>query len=308
MRGHHGYYRYSRQTTPNLSKRSDFLFFDDVISAWGSTTNSLRLTLTMSTLDDIHNSRCSLVDVFRTAGYRVSLFSNQRRWGVWDGPVAILFSHADSVLYMQERDVGAFDDVLEEPVRNELERYQGKSQVIFVHLMGSHTDCAQRYPEHFGPFNGLKDSVNRAVDESTALKINEYDNSIAFTDVLLGKFADEIANLPNPAFLLYFSDHGSIIDNGSDTLRSSQSKEPEVYEVPFAVQFNDAYRKTFPDTVAAAEKNLHRPMQLDRAFFGMAALANLCGTSETDRENIFSGSYVPPEKRTVSEGKILYQR
>lgn len=308
MRKHQGLYGYCRQTTPSLSKRNDLFLFDDVISAWGSTTNSLRCVMTRSTLDDFHNSRCSIIDVFRRGGFRVSFLSNQFRWGSFDSPVSLMFQHADRIVYQQEFHRHALDDGLVALVNEELRSHPGVSHILFVHLIGSHSDPASRYPAGFGPFTGVRDAANADADEETARHINEYDNSIAFTDLVLGQLADIVAGQKDPAFLLYFSDHGSVIDDGKKTLRSSRSSDASVYEVPFILQLNEAYRQTFPDIVRTARDHAHAPLQCDRLFWGMAALADLQGTPQDDRENFFSESYVPHPVRLVSEGRQPYKK
>ncbi len=307
-RGHLGIYGYGRDTTPELAAAGpETLVFSDAVSAHATTTWALRYLLTMSRRGpECQDSRCTLTDVLKAGGFRVDLLSNQYRWGKYDGPISMLFARADRVVYLQEIDHGAFDDGLIPLLRRSLAAAPESSQVVFLHLIGSHADAASRYPAGWGPFDGAADAANAGLEEEYARLVNQYDNSVAFTDRVLGMVIDELRRDVRPGFMLYVSDHGEIIDDGSSTLRSSKSREPDAYEVPLVLWLSPRYRADFGEFAAAAAASRNHPIQTDRAFGGMAALARLTWDGFDPGENCFSPEFRPVE-RLIGPGDDEYR-
>jgi heptose-I-phosphate ethanolaminephosphotransferase len=305
-RNHMGIYGYSRTTDPEIRKAvPPVLPFDDVISAYASTTWAIRYLFTMSEIGPARqDSKCSLVDILKAGGYRIDMVSNQYRWGEYDGPINLIFTHVDSRKYLQEKTPKALDDAL----LAEMHELSGKSagpSLIILHLMGSHVGYDSRYPADWGPFTGVFDEANRHLAPEYAKILNEYDNSIAFTDCLLAGVIAELGKQDRPTFLLYVSDHGEVIEDGRTVRRSGKSRVPDAYEIPFIVWMSHEYRKTFPVFVREAKKNLHKPLQTDKAFWGIAALAQLTWNDFPEEKNFFSSRYQPQE-RSISD--IRYEK
>ncbi len=87
---------------------------------------------------------------------------------------------------------------------------------VILHVTGSHGPAYfKKYPAEFETFTSVCKSVQLADCTSEEL-VNAYDNSIAFTDSLLGGVMDQLARLPNArSVVLYLSDHGqSLGENG----------------------------------------------------------------------------------------------
>ncbi len=307
-RNHMGIYGYSRATDPEVRRMEPpVMAFDNVISAYASTSWALRYLLTMSEIGRKHNnSRCTFTDMLKAGGYRVEYYSNQYRWGEHDGPVNLLFAHADRVLYIQEIHRDSRDDALLPYLRRSLAANQGPL-VVFLHLIGSHTQAKMRYPESWGPFNHLNDEANKRLEPEYAERLNEYDNSIAFTDKLLGEVVQELKKLDRPTFMLYVSDHGEVVDDGQRPLRSGKSREPDAYEVPFILWLSEPYRKLFPKFAAEAAGNVHVPLQTDRAIFGMLALAQLTYAGFPQQDNVFSRNF-QAKPRTLDSGSVPYNK
>ncbi len=305
-RNHMGIYGYSRATDPEIRKTvPPVLPFDDVISAYASTTWAIRYLFTMSEIGPARqDSKCSLIDILKAGGYRIDMISNQYRWGEYDGPINLIFSHVDSRKYLQEKTPKVLDDAL----LTEMSEFPEKSagpHLIILHLMGSHAGYDSRYPTGWGPFTGVIDDANRHLAPQYVEILNEYDNSIAFTDRLLAGVIAKLKEQDRPTFLLYVSDHGEVIDDGRTTLRSGKSRVPDAYEIPFIVWMSHEYRETFPEFVREAQNNLHKPLQTDKAFWGMAALLQLTWDDFPEEKNFFSNRYQPQE-RFISD--IRYEK
>ncbi len=302
-RHHMSIYGYSRETTPELDKlKDDLLIYDNVISAASITSSALRYLLTWSNVANADDLRCSIVDIFRAAGYRVVLISNQYRSGEYDSPVSLLFSNVDKAIYLKELK-NLHDDEVLQPLQEELNNSSGRPVIVFVHFIGSHILYQCRYPETFGPFDGVHDQNNEDLTERYARDWNSYDNSIAFSDQVLGKIAEMIRNQARPGFMLYVSDHGEII--GDVSFRNSRSVNPNAYEIPFVLYLNDAYKLAFPEFVTAARGNLHKPLQTDNMMEGFAALGQVNYDNFDNTKNIFSCEFIPPATRYM-RSEVIY--
>jgi lipid A ethanolaminephosphotransferase len=93
-----------------------------------------------------------------------------------------------------------------------------KSDRVFVilHVTGSHGPAYfKKYPPNFERFTPVCKSVQLADCTQDEL-VNAYDNSLLFTDHLLGAVIEQVAGLPNArSVVMYLSDHGqSLGENG----------------------------------------------------------------------------------------------
>ena len=93
-----------------------------------------------------------------------------------------------------------------------------------------------------------------------AYKSNLYDNTIAFTDLILGQMVEMLKSLNRPCFLVYLSDHGET--PSSPHWRDASS--PDLLAVPFIVWFSKEYRVRYPEIVAAVSALADEPRGLDQ--------------------------------------------
>lgn len=129
----------------------------------------------------------------------------------------MLFKDAGFKCYLQYRKYRAFDDELIEQFPEEW--WDGSQPtVLYIHLIGSHMPFSQRHPADFAPFSGREDRYTAGMKPELAELLNEYDNSIAFTDRVVAACIERLRALKRPAFLLYFSDHGEAVAPGNGTV------------------------------------------------------------------------------------------
>ena len=220
----------------------------------------------------------------------------------------MIFNTADTTTYMHEenysnlpedRNAQVYDSLLLAPCITWL-TYAHKSaipQLAVVHLFGSHDPFSARYPKDFTKIflNDLK---------YTSL-VNEYDTSVLYTDMILGKILDEMEKLKRPAFLIYISDHGSVCD--SDNLRTPSSENNSAYEVPFLIWTNRHYRDAIPKTVQRMTARRHTPLQADRVHWGLLEMMGVESVKNIDKHNFLSNDFIELPRFT-QEGTKLYIR
>ncbi|WP_205729255.1 phosphoethanolamine transferase [Ferrimonas aestuarii] len=109
-----------------------------------------------------------------------------------------------------------FDEVLLAPLKQQIEQ-QTHDGVIVLHLIGSHGPTYfKRYPKSKGPFTPACETASIENCSSEEL-VNVYDNTLYYTDYVLGQVIDILNNNAGQhnTAMLYLSDHGeSLGENG----------------------------------------------------------------------------------------------
>lgn len=251
---HHSLYGYPLPTTPEADRIADSLYvFTDVIASSKSTAGNMERILSFKEDDRTFGDGLDhplLIDLFNAAGYRTYWLSNQERTGSVSNTSGVMVMNSDVIKY-----VGAdnSEDALcvryDEALLPELDRALADTAVhklIFLHLLGSHVEFRQRYPQKFDLFtheDETKAFLFPWLDKASAQRRAEYDNSIRYTDFLLSSIIQKASLLPQPAIVVYFSDHGeNLYETGSYTGRDNQA-----VEIPFYVYLNRHYSSQNPD-------------------------------------------------------------
>lgn len=268
-RNHWSLYGYERDTTPCCSAyRGKMVVFTDVITAFPRTVGSLRYILTRASLENGGESAlCSLPSVLKCAGYSTVLLSAQARWDhnmcQENGMQEIVFSACDQRFYLDEHtDVRPYyDDQLVPMLREQLSNAQDRPLAILVNLMGSHFDFAKRFPAEFAKYSS----------GTLPSRVDYYDDSIRFTDFVLGRMMDVLSCDERPVVLVYLSDHGETPN--ADGWR--QMRDPDCWEIPFFIWWNQSYEAVYLRTVERIRLSAHRKLQTDQLFEGLVDLAQI---------------------------------
>ncbi len=300
-RDQHSLYGYGRDTNPELSKLGEeLLVFRDVLSPTVRTASSLANVFTFADLQHLNRPRCSFDVLLRAAGYRTALASNQWQWGAFDTPTSVLFKDAGFKCYLQYRKYRAFDDELIEQFPEEW--WDGSQPtVLYIHLIGSHMPFSQRHPADFAPFSGREDRYTAGMKPELAELLNEYDNSIAFTDRVVAACIERLRALKRPAFLLYFSDHGEAVAPGMEQFAVRNNRMAACYKIPFVLWLSPEYRAARPEFAADAAGQTGAPHQTDRLIWSLADLAGIRWNAFPEDESLFSKHY-RPRPRFLQEG------
>lgn len=261
-------YGYELTTTPELDRIKDkLIIFTDVIGS--STITSYNMNRILTFLSDNEPAdewykRPMLFSLMKQAGYRTAWLSNQEISGLWGNSTAAMVSMADDVRFVggTSSDDATLqkNDSLLLPALSDVLKSGDKAKFIGLHLMGSHTEYRRRYPAKFARFT--TDSVKNTMSGSnlTASRARtraEYDNSIRFTDWLLGRIVNEISNSSRPTLLIYFSDHGeNVYDEGGDY----RGRDEKHVEVPFIIYPNHAFAESYPETIVQLNEVRNKPM------------------------------------------------
>lgn len=281
-RNHLSLYGYSLPTTPrldSLARHGDGLFvFADALAS--STTTAENIPRIVSFMTDIPSDRewyeyPSMIQLFRHLGYRTAWLSNQERNGLFCNVSAALSSQAHITRYIGSEDsedhlLTRYDDELL-PVWRSFIEDRGERNFAVVHLMGSHTEYSRRYPPDRSPISAadVRAKTPRSwLNEDMARTVAEYDNSITFTDSILGELIKDIAQTDKPAMMVYLSDHGeNVYDTGTTRGRDITS-----IHVPLLVYLNGEYLRRHGDLAGRLREATRRRVSTSDVIYMIMTL------------------------------------
>lgn len=234
--------------------RDDLFIFSDAIGSSTGTALNLETILTLKE-DDSSGEWYSfpmLIDIFNQAGYNTWWLSNQERYGIWSNSSSAMSSRAHTVIYAgnessKDATLYRYDDVLV-PEFYKAMADTSSYRMINIHLMGSHTKYSYRYPPEYSRFSADDERNIHSrpwLDNEKLGTIAEYDNSILFTDYILGQIIDRVSESTSPAVVVYLSDHGENVYDDRDFI----GRDRRYVRVPMIVYINEAYRNSRHDAV-----------------------------------------------------------
>ncbi|MBD5202372.1 MAG: phosphoethanolamine transferase [Bacteroidales bacterium] len=298
-RRHHSLYGYRLSTTPCLELLADSLVvFTDVIGSSKSTAGNMERILSLKEDDTTCDDGLKfplVVDLFKEMDYKIFWLSNQERSGTVSNTSGVMAMNADVINYVgaensEDALVVRYDEALLLPMiqaLNDTSAYK----LIFLHLLGSHVEYKTRYPVNFDVFSA-KDEIAAFqypwLDEAMAQRRAEYDNSIRYTDSLLGEIIRKASQLDEPTIVVYFSDHGEeVYDYGAYSGRNDNT-----VQVPFIFYANEAYSSANREILERIKAVKDKPLSTANLVHFLISLTG--GTYELydPRLDILSDEYV----------------
>ena len=266
--------------------------------------------LTDVSFDRMSEGSWTLSEVYRRAGYRGVLISNnQYAWSDnMNSYLNRIFASCEKLISVHSEfpeNKKWFDDCLAPILKRELASVTDRPNLVFVHMAGIH------YPVHgvIPPTeNYFSDSVDadhlKGLSTEQRDHMNRYDNGIRFEDKVRGELVDAVkACGARPACVVYISDHG-------ESPRSPGWRDHadlDTYEVPMFVWFSESYQRAFPDVVARTRAAADRPMQSDELTFGLIEFGRISGIPDVKPQQ----SFIHPDfkgrcPRQINKGRIVY--
>ncbi|HLU84908.1 MAG TPA: sulfatase-like hydrolase/transferase [Vicingaceae bacterium] len=288
---HLGIYGYHRNTTPNLAKINDELVvFNDVISPHTHTIPALEKVLTFGTTNNPSDKELgSLVQLVKAAGYKTYWISNQIPVGINETMVTMLSKAADYSYFTNlggEKELHSLDERVLPIIKKALSDKSAK-KVIFVHLLGTHTQYKNRYPKSFNQF---KDAPSTPFGTQQAFDaINQYDNAVLYNDFVISEIISLLKSNATPnekQQMIYFSDHGEDVYQTVDFNGHSESiGSYPMFEIPFVFWSNNKNKlekyKPFAD----------RKYMTDDFIYSVADLLNITFEGMQSENSIFHPTF-----------------
>lgn len=273
---------YERENTPWLtkqSKRDNFILFKNAYAAFFQTVKVLELALTSANQynDERYTEAISIIDLAKACGFETYWFSNQGIAGIDNTSTSVLAKSAD-VHRWSEEDYGTeqYDIRLLEYIK-QIPRNR-KNKLIVLHLMGSHVQFSERYPKEFSKW---------PVKIGEEVSQNAYDNSLLFTDHVLEQVYTIGKEELNLQAMVYFSDHGSEINQPRKPYFTSFN----MVTIPLFVYLSDVYKQRYGDTYRILRDHEDAYITNDLLYNLVAGILQVKGDVVCEEDDISSTNY-----------------
>jgi glucan phosphoethanolaminetransferase (alkaline phosphatase superfamily) len=192
---------------------------------------SIPFLITRVSVDSLseHLKEKSIMAAFKEAGFYTAWISNQydanksvtSEFHMLDVDTTIFTNRlisGDKSFMMP----GLYDELLVAPLTN-LINTTSKDLFIVIHTMGSHWKYKLRFPSEYNIFKSDKDS-----DDAENELIDDYDNSILYTDYILDMLINKLKATRAVTSLVYVADHGENLNDNANGLMY-HSATPTLY-------------------------------------------------------------------------------
>ena len=294
---------YKRKTNPLLSSQKNIINFRDMIGVSNATRSSIPMLLTRKPTEKVHDydfSEKSIISAFKEAGFATYWLSNQQKFGNYDTSTSVYAKEADHIKFLNKTNYsaqGETDEVVLPEFKKILSQPDGKKFII-IHTLGSHFDYSHRYPLTFDVFkpslNNL-DIYNLQDSKYKEQLINSYDNSILYTDYILNEVIETIkTQKQTDSFLLYSSDHGEDLFDGSCDKSGHGNETAYNFEIASFVWFSESFATQNPKKIQYLKSNQDKKLDQTSIFPTLIDAANInIPHYQLDRSILNKWSYYP---------------
>jgi len=308
-RRHMSLYGASRNTNPLLTQEDNIIVYNDVVSPYSNTLNSVLTILSQSNLDKKidFGQGVDIFDIFHSAGFKTYWISNQSPIGIWDNLVTVFAKKSDYSKFVNTSSNSSFEAILTTSYDSKLFtpfvsalNDKADKKLIILHLMGSHSSYSKRYPNNFDIFKG---------ENKKEQLIAEYDNSILYNDYIV----DSIINIldknttlgNNISSMIYLSDHAeNVYDEYDKTGHDFAKILPRVnVEIPFLVWLSPKYQKLLSNKTMIIKQHANKPFVSDDLFHCIMDINGIASPYFIDTKSIFNNNYDSSRKRILVDGK-----
>lgn len=286
-------YGYEKETNPRLAKRykdSTLLVFKNVRSKAINTIPSFQNFMTTNEYAENYNSknwyeRLTLTEVLDCAGYYMFWISNQNKYGFYDNVATKYAEFCDSLIFSRDKFDYAQkvegDGVLIPLIKPYVK--EDRKKCFFIHLMGSHPNFSERYPQNRSKFKA-SDYPHRP--ENQRQTIADYDNSIVYNDSVVNEMISLFKD--QESLVIYFSDHGLDMYHTRDNYASHGNPKDKASfdyasKIPFMIYLSEKYRQKFPEMKRRMEKNLENEFCTENLIY---AVMDIIGIRFKDNEDV----------------------
>lgn len=303
---------YHRQTAPLLEKQSNLLTFSNVASGGPMTHLSIPLMITRADATDynMHKRERSVIGAFKEVGYKTFWISNQSKYGL-TGHIGMHYFDADTTIFdgwgaNENNYKGNYDSSLLPSIKHVMSMNPKDNIFILVHTIGSHYRYLLRYPPEFTKFTPVSERNRNLMGyPPDEILINEYDNSILYTDFILNQIIELVKAQNADATVTYVSDHGeNLNDNKNNLYFHSFVPNKVTTHVPLFIWMSDSYQQKNPEKRQhlLAHKN-HPISSAGNIFFTLLDLSSISIRQESnDKRSIASPHFTGDPQMVIAEG------
>ncbi len=313
---HMSAYGYARRTTPEVDKRirtEELIKFSNVYSnhTHSNPTVSMIMTEANQYGDKDWAEAASTIEITKAAGLPTLWLSNHRMLGGWSNYITAIAKGADQsqTINMGVGYGNASPKYDEDLIPLFEKNYRGEGLAV-LHFYNSHFSYCKRYPEqaeiHVGEFNRINFGQFATTRARSAGMFNCYDNTISYTDSLLGDLYDRFSEDETPTLIVYIADHSENLVEG--TGHNSAVFSFPMTNIPLFVWANDSWKAQHPDLWGSLRNNKDKVITNDLTHHAMAGLMGLEYSALDKRYDFTDLNYQSLEAPKTMHGKIALDR
>lgn len=272
-RNHHSLYGYNLKTTPLLeSKKEEIIPFNDVIAAYSTTSESMKMFMTYKN-SSINTKNWyqypSIPTLFSELGYKTYWISNQEKGGSYGVCENFFSAKCDTSVFVGMQYTGdnlqeKFDDAILPELSEAMDEKNDK-KLIILHMMGSHGVYNRRYPKEFAKFSDsdIEEAGRSYLNKTKKKLISEYDNSILYSDYIISNMIDSLKKHEEQKTLfVYFSDHGEEMYGKRDFAGHATG----YVDIPFIIWVSDTLQKDLGEKYTRITESVDKPITIENLF------------------------------------------
>lgn len=282
---------YKRETNPLLKNEPNLVSLTNFVTAVSATRLSVPVIVSRKPATQSLQagfSEKSFLSAYKEAGFKTYWLSNQMSFGQFDTPISVFAKEADVVQFMNLggfTDTSSFDQILLDPLKHAIADPAPK-KLIVLHSLGNHWNYSHRHPKAFDKWQPSLFGMENPAYTDLKLKPqlnNSYDNSILYTDWFLSQVIDTLKQTPQLTSLMYVSDHGQTLYDGTCNLAFHGHNTQFEFHIPALVWYSDLYQTTYPDKVAQLQKNKKARLSTENVFHTLLDMSDIrYGTEKLD--------------------------
>jgi glucan phosphoethanolaminetransferase (alkaline phosphatase superfamily) len=279
---------YKRETNPLLKNEPNLVSLANIITSVSATRLSVPVMVSRKPATQSLQagfSEKSFLSAYKEAGFKTFWLSNQMSFGQFDTPISVFAKEADVVQFMNLggfTDTSSFDQVLLDPLKRAIADPAPK-KLIVLHSLGNHWNYSHRHPKEFDKWQPSLFGVENPAYTDMKLKPqlnNSYDNSILYTDWFLSQVIDSLKQTQQLTSLMYVSDHGQTLYDGTCNLAFHGHNTQFEFHIPALVWYSDLYASTYPDKVAQLLKNKKARLSTENVFHTLLDMSDIRYSTE----------------------------
>lgn len=305
---------YERETNPLLKQERNLVSLSDVVTAVSATRLSVPVLVSRKPATQSLRAgfaEKSFLSAFKEAGFKTYWLSNQMSFGKFDTPVSVFAKEADVTRFLNLGGFSAgssFDDILLDPL-NAAIRDRAMKKLIVLHTLGNHWNYSHRYPKEYDKWQPSLFGVPSPAYTDIAIKVplnNSYDNSVLYTDWFLAQVIRELKATAQVAAMMYVSDHGQALYDGSCKLAFHGHNTQFEFHIPALVWYSDLYGLTYPSKITRLLKNRDAKLATENIFHALLDMADVRYSTEQLEWSFFSKHFRTHKRYVDSYGWADY--
>lgn len=314
-RNHMSLYGYELDTTPLLNARKnngELYVFSDVISPNAHTIPVMEKLFTFygQGAQGRWFSYTSLFNILRAAGYKTFWLSNQETFGKYSRAGRFYAGQDDISRFVMAKDSftsmssASYDEKLL-PLLDEalLVLNNGDAKNFYMlHIMGTHSKYAMRYPENFKKFVAQDEGGFSKIDLAQKDIRAHYDNAVLYNDFFINEVIKRFEN--KNAIVIYISDHGEeVYDTRAFAGHGERNISRSMIEIPMLIWTSEKFNKNYPVLRDRIKRSVDRPFMTDDMIHVILDLTSI-ETVEYDATKSVINDNFDDKRERVYNGKI----